>query len=198
MRPHLLLLPLLLLTACEKVGKNPWAKMDFAEANCGTREAILTMTGCVTAPPTNPVSATAKPKTIHGPNNVEESHLLDDSDQMQLVNNSTIHDNNANSTIHGVNGDNTIHGTDASNNIHGNDTTDNIHAGPANNNTTTTVLGYNSSQGPTTSSYGNNTNVGSVYGNTPGAANGISTGSGVEGPVTGVYGDNNSTGADHK
>lgn len=200
MRPLLLLLPALLLSACERVGKNPWAHLDYAEMNCGTKEAILTTTGCITAakPVAAPtVTATARP--IRSPHNVGEDKGLDDTAYQQQVNTSTIHDNNANTTIHGTNADNTVHGIDTSNNVHGNNTTDSLHAGPANNDTTTTVLGYNGSNyGPTTAAYGNNTNVGSVYGNAPGAAVGQSTGSGVEGPVTGVYGDNNSTGADHK
>ena len=52
-----LLLPILCLPACERVGGNPWAHLDYAEANCGTKSAVLTTTGCNIAPVANPVTA---------------------------------------------------------------------------------------------------------------------------------------------
>ncbi|NCY25379.1 MAG: hypothetical protein EBX37_11150 [Alphaproteobacteria bacterium] len=45
-----------LLSACHAVGSNPWVGVDYAEMNCGTKEAVLTTTGCVTSPPTAPVT----------------------------------------------------------------------------------------------------------------------------------------------
>ncbi len=65
---------ILLLSACSRVGSNPWAHLDYAEANCGTKEAVLTTTGCITAPPANPAaaSAAAAPVPISAPNAVGE------------------------------------------------------------------------------------------------------------------------------
>lgn len=54
---HLPAIALLMLTAaCHAVGSNPWMGVDYAEMNCGTKEAVLTTTGCITTPAATPVA----------------------------------------------------------------------------------------------------------------------------------------------
>ncbi len=185
MRAHLLILPLLCLTACEKVGKNPWAHVDYAEANCGTKAAVLTTTGCNVAPAANPVTAVIPVKNANN-NSEDEMSALDNNIR---DNKTDVYGSNANTTVHGTNADNSVHGTDNSNDIHGNNGHANVWNGTTNNNSTTTVIGSNLDNYHTnTGVYGQDNNTGSVYGNN--ANEGNSTSTGVNGPVTGVYGAN--------
>ena len=139
MRPALCLLTLLALSACHRVGSNPWAGVDYAETNCGTK-AILSTTGCITANTSRQVTAQSTPVSIKGPNNVSETQddaLREDIDQSQGTYNTTsVHGNNTNANIHSNNSDNSVLGNDRSNSVHGNDTNANIHNATTNNNST--------------------------------------------------------------
>lgn len=188
MRACLLFLPFFCLTACEKVGKNPWAHVDYAEANCGTKSAILTTTGCSTAPAASPTTKGIPAKNPNTPGSEAEMATMDND--ISGNHNQNIYNSNGNTNIHGVNTDNTIHGIDATNTAHGNAANASVHDGNVNYNTTTTVLGSNLDNYHTnTGVYGTDNNAGSVYGNNHNEGN--STDPGVTGPVTGVYGANN-------
>lgn len=59
-------------SACSRVGSDPWASVDYTQAECGTKEAILTTTGCLTGPATDTIADAHKP--VSDAEDVGKSH----------------------------------------------------------------------------------------------------------------------------